>query len=119
MESFAQQMIPFAQANYFLMSTAVDQKPPPNIQSDPEHKIGIQNKDSVMHYVDASCDYCIEAVKNSDPGMWNEKRKIFGREATKLAFMLKAFEHQAHTLGQIIIYTRLDGIRPPQEKLFN
>lgn len=116
--SFAQQMIHLAQANYFLMGTAADQKPPAYIQSDLEHNMAIQNKDSVMSYVDASYDFCINAVKNSNPDTWSEKRKIFGREATKLAFMLKAFEHQAHTLGQTTIYIRLVGIRPPQEKLF-
>jgi uncharacterized damage-inducible protein DinB len=116
--SFAQQMIHLAQANYFLMGTAIDQQPPANIQSDLEHNMAIQNKDSVMHYVDASYDFCINAVKNSNPDTWTEKRKIFGREANKLAFMLKAFEHQAHTLGQTTIYIRLVGIRPPQEKLF-
>ncbi|MBS1947845.1 MAG: damage-inducible protein DinB [Bacteroidetes bacterium] len=116
--SFAQQMIHLAQANYFLMGTAVGQQPPANIQSDLEHNMAVQNKDSVMQLVDASYDYCINAVKTSAPDNWGEQRKIFGHEVTELGLMLKTFEHQAHTRGQTTIYIRLLGIKPPQERLF-
>ena len=36
----------------------------------------------------------------------------------RLAYLLKAFEHQTHHRGQCVIYLRLSGIKPPPEKLF-
>jgi uncharacterized damage-inducible protein DinB len=116
--SFAQQMLHLAQGNTFLMSNAIDQKPPSFTQSDLEHSSTAQKKDSVMYYVTSSYDYCINAVRNSDPNKWGEKKKLFGFEETKLAFMMKTFEHQTHHRGQATIYIRLQGIKPPEERLF-
>src|SRR5438477_940006 len=64
--SFAQQMLHLASGNLFLMSTATDQTPPSFMASDLEHSATAQTKDSVMYYVSASYDYCINAVKNTD-----------------------------------------------------
>ena len=116
--SFAQQMLHLAGANFFLMMNATDQKLPFTGNPDMENSPGAQKKDSVMFYVTASYDYCINAVKNTDLNKWGEKKKLFGFEETRYALMIKTFEHQTHHRGQTTIYIRLQGIRPPQEKLF-
>jgi uncharacterized damage-inducible protein DinB len=38
--------------------------------------------------------------------------------ATRLSWLMKAFEHQTHHRGQTTIYLRLAGVRPPGERLF-
>jgi uncharacterized damage-inducible protein DinB len=117
--SFAQQMLHLAGGNIFLMSNASDQKPPALFSNpDLEHSPGAQKKDSVMTYVTASYDYCINAVKSSDVNKWGEIKKVFGMEQTTFALMIKTFEHQTHHRGQTTIYIRLQGIKPPQERLF-
>ena len=117
--SFAQQMLHLASGNLFLMSNASDIKPPSWMPSDPEHRASAQIKDSVMYYVTTSYDYCMNAVKNSDTNKWGEKKKLFGAyEETRFALMNKTFEHQSHHRGQTTIYIRLQGIKPPQERLF-
>jgi uncharacterized damage-inducible protein DinB len=116
--SFAQQMLHLAQGNLMIMSSATDEQPPSFGKADLEHSNGAQQKDSVMYYVTNSYDYCINAVKNTDINKWGEKKKIFGMEATKWALMMKTFEHQTHHRGQTTIYIRLQGIRPPNERLF-
>jgi uncharacterized damage-inducible protein DinB len=116
--SFAQQMLHLASGNVFLMSNATDQKPLPWASFMLEKSMTAQNKDSVMYYVSASYDFCMNGVKNSDASKWKDKKTVFGFEATKFAFMQKAFEHQTHHRGQTTIYIRLLGIKPPEEKLF-
>jgi uncharacterized damage-inducible protein DinB len=117
--SFAQQMLHLASGNVFLMSNATGQQPLPWLMSDPEHRESAQKKDSVMYYVTASYDYCTNAVKTFDMSKWNEKQKMFNTyEETRLALMNKTFEHQTHHRGQTTIYIRLQGIKPPQERLF-
>jgi uncharacterized damage-inducible protein DinB len=117
--SFAQQMLHLAGGNIFLMMNATDQKTPSAFGNpDLEHSPGAQKKDSVMFYVTASYDYCINAVKNTDMNKWGEKKKIFGMEETRFALMIKTFEHQTHHRGQTTIYIRRQGIKPPQERLF-
>ena len=115
--SFAQQMLHLASGNTFLMSNTTDQKPPFR-RGDLETSAGAQSKDSVMYFVTASYDFCINGVKNADVNKWGEKKKIFGMEATRFALMMKTFEHQTHHRGQTTIYIRLQGIRPPEERLF-
>jgi uncharacterized damage-inducible protein DinB len=116
--SFAQQMLHLAQGNVFLMSNATDQQPPSWLMSNPEKRTTAQQKDSVLYYVTNSYDYCINAVKNADVNKWNEKKKIFRFEETRFALMNKAFEHQSHHRGQSTVYIRLQGIKPPEERLF-
>lgn len=118
LRSFAQQMLHLAQDNVFLMSTATDMPAKDFWKSNMEHSPSAQKKDSVMFYVAASYDYCINAVKYLDVNKWGEKKTIFGFEETRFAFMEKAFEHQTHHRGQTTVYIRLQGIRPPQERLF-
>lgn len=116
--SFAQQMLHLAGGNVFLMSMAAGGEKPAWAARDLEHSASAQSKDSVAYFVNASYDYCINAVKNSDVNKWGEKTKVFGQEQTRFAMMIKTFEHQTHHRGQTTIYIRLQGIKPPQEKLF-
>lgn len=116
--SFAQQMLHLAMANTFLMATATDQQPLPWASFDLEKRTTAQSKDSVVYYVNASYDFCLNAAKNSDPGKWKDKVTLFGFETTKFGLLQKVFEHQTHHRGQTTIYIRLNGIKPPEEKLF-
>jgi len=117
--SFAMQMLHLAAGNVFLMMSGLGTAPTPWLSFDLEKRATAQVKDSVMYYVVSSYDYCINAVKNSDPAKWNEKVKMFDRfEETRFAMMNKTFEHQGHHRGQTTIYIRLQGIKPPEERLF-
>lgn len=117
--SFAQQMLHLAGGNVFLMMNATDQTPPAAFSNrGMENSPGAQKKDSVVYYVNASYDYCINAVKNTDINKWGEKKKIFGYEETRFALMMKTFEHQTHHRGQTTIYIRELKLRPPGERLF-
>jgi len=117
--SFAQQMLHLAAANAFLMSNVSDQQLPAGFSFTLEQRTTAQKKDSVMHYITVSYDYAINTVKNSDISKWGEKKKLFDMfDETKFAIMNKAFEHQTHHRGQTTIYIRLQGIKPPEERLF-
>lgn len=116
--SFAQQMLHLAQANCGLMASAINQAPPDYAKGDLEHSAGAQTKDSVMYYVTNSYDFCINGIKNTDTKTWGATKEFFGRKSTVFALMLKTFEHQTHHRGQTTIYIRLQGIRPPGERLF-
>ena len=117
--SFAQQMLHLAGGNVFLMMNATDKQPPAAFGNrNMENSPGAQKKDSLMYYVNASYDYCIDAVKNTDVNKWGEKKKLFGYEETRFALMIKTFEHQTHHRGQTTIYIRELKLRPPGERLF-
>jgi len=117
--SFAQQMLHLSAANVFLMAHVSTEKPPAGFSFMLEQRATAQTKDSVMYFVNAGYDYAMNAVKNSDIGTWGEKKKVFGRfDETNFAILNKAFEHQGHHRGQTTVYIRLQGIKPPEERLF-
>ena len=117
--SFAQQMLHLAGANVFLMMSAAGSAPTSWLSMGLENRASAQTKDSVMYYVTSSYDYCMNTVKNADVNKWGEKIKVFNtNEVTRFAMMNKTFEHQDHHRGQTTIYIRLNGIKPPQERLF-
>jgi uncharacterized damage-inducible protein DinB len=70
-----------------------------------------------VYYVNASYDFAIASIKKLDP---NKLGEVVGQrnKASRYVWLLKAFEHQTHHRGQTTIYIRLQGIRPPNERLF-
>jgi uncharacterized damage-inducible protein DinB len=115
--SFAQQMLHLAAGNVNLISVATGEKtqfPGRGLENSPT----AQTKDSVVSYVTQSYDFAIESVKKSDPAKYGEVVSRGNNSATRYVWLLKAFEHQTHHRGQTTIYIRLQGIRPPNERLF-
>lgn len=119
--SFAEQMLHLAAANAGLIFIGTGAKYPFTSQNF-EKSASLQNKDSVVYYVNTSYDFAIRAIENLDFSKllevvsWNLPGGT--RSVTRLAWLLKAFEHQTHHRAQCAIYLRLMGIKPPAEKLF-
>jgi uncharacterized damage-inducible protein DinB len=115
--TFAQQMLHLAQANMGLSSNGTGKE---RIWGTRilEQSATAQSVDSVNYYVMASYDFAIEGIKSMDVSKFEEKNKRGNFDETRLAWLLKAFEHQTHHRGQTTIYIRLLGIKPPNEKLF-
>jgi len=111
--SFAEQMLHLAAGNISLSSFGTGATriyPGFNM----EKSAGAQNKDSVTFYVNASYDFAINGIKNMDASKLME----YSRGQSRLVWLMKAFEHQTHHRGQCTIYIRLQGIKPPNERLF-
>lgn len=118
--TFAQQMIHLSQATISLMEAATATKIPSVInRQDLESTTSALTKDSVTYFVTLSYDYAIQAIERFE--MTNSyqyvKRGKFNE--TRIAWILKAFEHQAHHRGQTTIYIRALGLKPPNERLFD
>jgi uncharacterized damage-inducible protein DinB len=115
--SFAQQMLHLAQANMSLSSNGTGAA---RIWVGRRLELipSAQTKDSVVYFVNASYDFAIAGIKALDVSKLEEKTKGGNLEETRLAWIMKTFEHQTHHRGQTTIYIRLVGVRPPNEKLF-
>lgn len=115
--TFAQQMLHLAQANMgFAANASGKERLWPGRQL--EQSKTAQSADSVNFYVMASYDYAIDAIKSLDVSKLLEKTGRGNFQETRMAWLLKAHEHQTHHRGQTTIYIRLLGIKPPNEKLF-
>jgi len=124
--SFAQQMLHLAFSNVALISVGTGSTDSVTrkmfFARDLEQSATAQSRDSVVYYVNTSYDFVMNAIRNFDfarlTEVVNRQNPGGNRSETRLAWMLKAFEHQTHHRGQCTIYIRLLGIRPPAEKLF-
>jgi len=111
--SFAEQMLHLTVGNINISSNGTGS--PRIFQGfNLEKSPGAQSKDSVTYYVNGGYDYVINGIKNMDAAKLTENV----RNLSRLTWLLKAFEHQTHHRGQCTIYIRLQGIRPPNERLF-
>ena len=115
--TFAQQMIHLAQGTISLMNAGTDKKVPDIINRRGLEQTNL-SADSVIFFVNLSYDFAIEALQEFDLNKHAEKVKRGNFNETRLAWIMKAFEHQTHHRGQTTIYIRLLGIKPPNEKLF-
>ena len=115
--SFAEQFLHLANANYAFASAATGAANPnqgKNLEKLDEYKTKAGLTKAVMD----SYDFVITSIKGMDMKKADEGIKLFGRDATRMGALHKAFEHQTHHRGQTTIYLRLKGVKPPAEKLF-
>lgn len=117
MRSFAEQNLHLADANYGLVSAALDIKSP--FGRGEWEKTGDKSKANVTKIVLASYDFVIDQIKKMTDVQLDEHIKMIGSfDMSKRVALAKVFEHQAHHRGQTTVYLRLAGVKPPQEKLF-
>lgn len=115
--TFAQQMLHLTDANYGFASAATGVASP--IGMGESEKSEDQSKENVTNLVMEGYDFVINSIKTMTPAQLEEATKLFGQfEMTRGKALEKCFEHQTHHRGQTIIYLRLAGVTPPQEKLF-
>lgn len=115
--SFAEQMLHLASGNIGLAAAATGST---RIYAgfNMEKSKGAQSRDSVTYYVNASYDFVINSIKSLGADRLGEAVSFGPNKETRFSVLLKTFEHQTHHRGQCTIYIRLQGIRPPGERLF-
>ena len=115
--SFSEQMLHLAQGSIGLSANGTGKTrifPGYNM----EKSATAQTKDSVSYYVNASYDFAIEGIKAMDANKLGELVKRGNFNESRLSWIMKGFEHQTHHRGQCTIYIRLQGVTPPNERLF-
>lgn len=116
MRSFAEQILHLTSANYGFVATATGATPP---VKDLEKTTTDKSKANVTKLAMDGYDFVINSIKKMNPATLQEQIKLFGRfDMSRIAAVVKAFEHQTHHRGQTTVYLRLSGVTPPGEKLF-
>ena len=114
--TFAAQMLHLVDGNAGIVSLGTGAQSP--YTSRVEQDKSLDTKAKVRAVVVQSYDFAIEAIKNFDMSKSNEMVEAFGQSLPRMEWIKKAFEHQTHHRGQATIYLRMQGIKPPPEKLF-
>lgn len=72
-----------------------------------------QTKAETLLLVNQSYTYAIDAIEAFDLAQLDEVVPFFAGPMTKRQILLLLFDHQTHHRGQLIVYLRLNGIKPP------
>jgi uncharacterized damage-inducible protein DinB len=78
----------------------------------------LHDKSALRNYAAATYDYFLKALEQAKPEQLNRRVAIYGQPpqpAVRLAAL--AFEHAVWTLGQVVPYLRLNGVKPPDYRM--
>lgn len=115
--SFAGQFLHIADANVMFASGAYGTAVPSHgVHS--ENKPELLSKSAMRAFALASYDTIIDGLKTLKPEALDEEVQFFKFTMPRHLLLAKALEHHAHHRGQTAIYFRLQGIKPPSERLF-
>ncbi len=114
--SFAEQFLHLGHTTYRFMAGIGAESP---LKDDPAEKNDtLKSKPATLAYTLASYDFAIAAVKALSAESLAEEITFFRWTMSRALILAKALEHQVHHRGQVCVYFRLHGIKPPNEKLF-
>ncbi|MGD1074443.1 MAG: DinB family protein [Bryobacteraceae bacterium] len=110
--TFAEQFIHIGNTNH-RFSTALNPANQP-----PDAPTGPQTKTALREYVLAGYDAILNGLKSLDPATLDEEVQFHKWTMSRRVILMKALEHHAHHRGQTVIYFRIQGLKPPAERLF-
>jgi hypothetical protein len=113
--SFSQVLIQVAGANLNACANASGTKRPdiPQKIRDAANGKAEVDKNSVVQFLSDSFDFCNQAVAAMTPEKLDALAGPENRKMTGFEWLWAYFTHTAHHRGQLEVYLRLKGIKPP------
>ena len=109
--SFRAQLLHMCQNVTWLTSTHLTSQPGPFSES--SLKDTGQSKAAVEQLVTQAFDYAIESVRAFDAASLEDKVTFFAGPLSKRQIMNLLNDHQSHHRGQLVVYLRMNGVKPP------
>ena len=109
--SFRAQLLHMCQNVNWLTSTHLTTQQSPFIESN--LKDTGQSKAVIEQLINQAFDYAIKSVRAFDAARLDEKVTFFAGPLSKRQIMNLLNDHQTHHRGQLVVYLRMNGIKPP------
>jgi uncharacterized damage-inducible protein DinB len=109
--SFAEQVLHAIGGNYWFFASLKGEKPPK-----PEEALKAEGKTKadIIKLLEESDAYADEFMNGLTEEMAHEEAKMGENAIAKWKLILFSFDHITHHRGQLVVYLRLNGIKPPQ-----
>jgi uncharacterized damage-inducible protein DinB len=108
--SFGEQLLHLSQNLGWLSSYYLNKKAEnPVTKAD----IKLHDKDSIIAVVSKAYDYALGVLKDFPPSRLRDKNLFFAGPMNQVQIITLLNDHQTHHRGQLIVYLRMKGIRPP------
>ncbi len=119
--SFAEQFVHVGQANFMFAALAAGVENPYDKAkgNDPAANPDLKTKKAaLLEFAASSYDFVIESLGTVSAEAMAQTITFHKWDMTREAAFSKALEHHAHHRGQTVVYFRLNGLKPPAERLF-
>ena len=74
----------------------------------------LTSKEEIIAVVTKAYDFAIDALQNFAPNTLTDRVQFFAGPLNKLQIINLVQDHQTHHRGQLMVYLRLNGIKPPE-----
>jgi uncharacterized damage-inducible protein DinB len=113
-DTFAFQLIHMANNMYFLSSKFLRNTDSPVDTKAIEKKLSTMSKAEIIQYLAKAFDYTAGTFALMNDNTLEEELDYWGGHSTKRKIVFLLNDHQTHHRGQLIVYLRLNGIKPPK-----
>lgn len=114
--TFAEQFDHIVSTNLYVAAVALrGLKAPPQLGDTAKF---LHDKAALRKYADTTYGYLFAALQQASPAQLKKPVAMFGfppQPALRLADL--SFEHSVWTLGQLVPYLRLNGVKPPEYQM--
>jgi uncharacterized damage-inducible protein DinB len=86
--------------------------------TDTELKVDKKSKKEMIATIEKTFDTTIEFISNFEVKRLEERLDYFGSDRTKRQVLLLLADHITHHRGQMLVYMRLNDIKPPRYVLY-
>ena len=109
--SYAEQLLHVAGGNFYFAAMAKGEKSPKPREA---FKSEGKSKKEVVALLKESFDYGLKVIESLSEEKVKSKIKFAKKEISVATLFLFGCEHSIHHRGQMIVYLRLKGIKPPK-----
>ena len=90
-------------------------KAPPTLGDSTKY---LHDKAALRRYADSTYGYMLAALREASPAQLRRPVAMYGQPPQPAARLAQlSFEHSVWTLGQLVPYLRLNGVKPPEYKM--
>ncbi len=111
--SFSEVFMHIVGANYYLLTFAGEKMPEWFKQG---MDTTVTNKEEIVKYLNTSYDNLKNYMSNLDDKSLDDPVEFFGMKSDKRHLLFILLDHNHEHLGQLIAYSRMNGITPPWSK---
>ena len=86
--------------------------------TDTELKVGSKSKKEMIAAINTTFDKTIDFISKFDLNKLDERLDYFGLDRTKRQVLLLLADHITHHRAQMLVYMRLNGLKPPRYVLY-
>jgi uncharacterized damage-inducible protein DinB len=111
--SFGQQMVHIAEALDALYQMLIADKPAPMQPFSEAGQEPVKSKLDVLNKLEAAFNQVEKGVAGLSDSALDKRVELLGAPATKLRVLHFLLDHTAHHRGEVVVYMRLKGVKPP------